>query len=72
MPLPHMTWPSGQIHMRDPPVQRARGADSSVNLATWPSLGKSDFRSEGPKNFPKALSHSFFRADRKYGLEFIK
>ena len=28
------------------------------------------FRSGRAKIFPKALSHSIFRADRKYGLEF--
>ena len=29
-----------------------------------------DFRSGPPKIFPKALSHSIFRPDRKYGLGF--
>ena len=27
------------------------------------------FRSGSPKIFPKTLSHSIFRADRKYGLK---
>src|SRR5687767_12493418 len=50
---------------------RAPNADPS---GSWPFGRVSenlDFRSEGPKNFPKALSHSIFRTDRKYGLGFV-
>ena len=32
--------------------------------------GNFDFFSEGPKIFPKPLSHSIFCADRKYGVRF--
>ena len=45
----------------DPTGSRPIGRVSEISI----------FRSEGPKKFSKALSHSIFHANRKYDLEFV-